>query len=205
MMRHLSEHELAGFLDTELAEADRIRVEAHLEACGECRAEIRQVAQILQELPSAVTEPKRAPKPTPDHRSGSRWRLPVGLGGLAAAAVVASVLIWPGGTDLVEQPVQERSGTEGVALLAPHFPSAGGVVDRADLRFSWESHEAGSYRITLTAEDGALLWSQTLADTVAAPPTDLELPAGQSYFWYVDAIDIGVAARTGALSFTIAP
>lgn len=204
-MRHLSDHEVAGFLDRDLSEAEQKHVEAHLEACDACRSELRHVVGILREAPAAGVQPQTILQPTGRRRQGSRWRLPAGLGGMAAAAVIATLIIWPGGTGQEEQPVQQRFGTEGMALIAPHFPQTGGVVNRADLRFSWESHEAASYRFTLTADDGALLWSQTLADTVAVPPSELDLPAGPTFFWYVDVIDIGVVARTGAHSFQIAP
>jgi hypothetical protein len=206
---HLSESELAGFLDGDLAAAERTRVEAHLEACDQCRAEMVTVTRISRDIP----EPGAAPDIS--IRSSRRsWRLPAGIGGLAAAAAIAFLFLSPAGPSpsgipaspgLSDRPPEERTGTEGVARIETHFPSPGASVQREALRFSWADQGDASYRITLTAEDGARLWSATLQDTTAVPPADLELEAGRTYFWYVDAIDIGVIGRTGARPFTIAP
>lgn len=216
MPRHLSDSELAGFLDGDLADRERAHVETHLEACDECRAELIDVARLLSEAESAAADtasptaaPPTATSPTAERppraqRPPSRWRLPAGVGGLAAAAVVATLILWPAGPGVTDRPMEERLRTEGAERLEAHFPAPDGVIQRGALRFEWSSHDAGSYRITVTAEDGALIWSQTLADTVVVPPTDLELGADR-FFWYVDAIDVGVVARTGARAFTIAP
>lgn len=204
MTRHLSASELAGFLDGDLADRERAHVEAHLEACDECRAELIDVARLVSEAGAADAAPPAAARPSPARRPASRWRLPAGLAGLAAAAALATLILWPAGPGVTDRPMEERFRTEGAERLEAHFPAPDGVIQRGALRFEWSSHDSRSYRITLTAEDGALLWSQTLADTVVVPPTDLELGADR-FFWYVDAIDVGVVARTGARAFTIAP
>jgi hypothetical protein len=207
--RHLTDSELAGFLDGDLAPAERTRVEAHLEACDQCRAEMVAVTRISRDIPEPGTVPN-----TPARPSRPSWRLPAGIGGLAAAAAIAFLFLSPAGPSssdmpappgLSDRPAQERSGVEGVARIETHFPSAGASIRREALRFSWADQGDASYRITLTAEDGARLWSTTLQDTTAVPPADLELEAGQIHFWYVDAIDVGVIGRTGARPFTIAP
>jgi hypothetical protein len=212
-MRHLTDNELAGFLDGDLADADRRRVGAHLEACDACRAEAVEVARLLQDAPASGSVPPLTPRERAQgrgHAAGPtsrrpRWRGPAGLAGLAVAAGLAMLLLWPAASGMNESPLAERFGTEGVARLEIHTPAPDAVVRREEVRFSWAQHETASYRITLTAGDGGLVWSTTLADTVAIPPAELELPAGRTLFWYVDAIDVGVVARTGAHPFSIAP
>jgi hypothetical protein len=199
-MGHLTDNELAGFLDGDLPAEERARVEAHLEACGECRAEMVEVAALVHDAPAAGTA-----APGGGRGERPRWRLPAGLVGLAAAAGIALLLFWPGGPGLDRRPVTERFVTEGVAVLEARSPAPDAIVPLDGLRFAWAGHDAASYRITLTAEDGALVWTETVTDTVVAPPVDLDLLPGRTFFWYVDAIDVGIVARTGAHSFTIAP
>jgi len=197
---HLKESELAGFLDDDLTPAERASIESHLDACEACRVELIEVSRLVHEEPAAeALDRKRASPPR------SRWRIPIGIVGLAAAAVFATLLVWPTWNGGHEQPVLERFGSEGSVQLEARFPSAGDAVPRDRLRFAWANHGTASYRITLTAEDGALVWSGTVTDTVVTPPADLDLPPGRTFFWYVDAIDIGIVARTGARAFTVAP
>jgi hypothetical protein len=213
-MGHLTDSELAGFLDGDLTDADRARVGAHLEACDACRVEAVEVTRLMQDAPAAGSATSSVPqvhgapvhgdtvKPT---RWRTRWAAPAGIAGVAAAAGLAILLLWPAASSLNDHPMDQRFGTEGLARLETHTPAPDAVVRREDVRFSWSGHETASYRIALTAADGGLLWSTTLADTVAVPPADLELPAGETFIWYVDAIDIGVVARTGAHRFSITP
>jgi len=198
--RHLTDSDLAGFLDGDLAPAERTRAEAHLEACDACRAELIAVGRLVQDAPVADPVSQEAA-----HAVHPRWRIPAGIAGLAAAAIIAALLVWPAGMPAPDQPVLERSASEGFVRLETHHPPAGEAIPREDVRFAWADHGSASYRITLTAEDGSLVWSRTLEDTVAVPPPDLELPPGGTFFWYVDAIDIGVVARTGAHTFSVSP
>jgi hypothetical protein len=208
-MRHLTDSELAGFLDGDLSDAERARAEAHLDACDECRTELIEVARLVADAPEAGAFPvapvQISPPTSRARQRRPSWPIPAGIVGLAAAAGLAMILFWPAAPGWNEQPMQERFGTEATPRLETHFPPDGGAVPRDEVRFAWASHDTGSYRIMLTAEDGALVWSATLADTVVAPPAELDLPAGRTFYWYVDAIGIGVVGRTGAHAFTIAP
>jgi len=59
--RMTSEHErtredLSAYLDNQLSQADRSRVDQHLEGCSECRAELRSLQRtvaLLHALPAA--------------------------------------------------------------------------------------------------------------------------------------------------------
>jgi hypothetical protein len=205
-LRHLTEGELAGYLDRDLSATERQSAERHLDACDECRAELVAVAGLVDGWNAGDTRNEPAPAvpgrlPKRRSRRGS-----MGLAGLAAAAAVAALLLVPGTDPFVEDGRdRERFGTEGVAPLQTHAPTDAGVVDRDDLRFAWADHGTDSYRLTITAEDGGLVWSVTLADTLATPPGSLHLEPGARFFWYVDAMGAGVVARSGVRSFTVTP
>lgn len=197
---HLTESELAGYLDRDLSERERRRIEEHLDACDDCREEAVGAARLLNKDWEASLPA------TTEQRPHRRWHIPAGIAGLvAAAALAALILIPPNG--LEPGPVStERDGItmEGVDPLAVYAPPDEQVVEREDLSFAWEDGGTESYRITLTGEDGALVWSHSLADTTLVPPSSLELESGQRFFWYVDAISAGVVARTEPHSFVVA-
>jgi hypothetical protein len=199
VVAHLSDTELAGYLDQDLSAGARRRIEGHLDQCDECRAELIAVTRILAEGWDREAEPVRPVRPV---RRG--WRVPAGIAGLAAAAALAVILLGPQDRPARDDSGRERVVAEGVGELAVRAPADDAVVRVEGLRFVWGDHGTGSYRITVTAEDGALIWWHTLPDTVVAAPPDMELEPGR-YFWYVDAVEAGVVARTRVRSFTVAP
>jgi hypothetical protein len=199
-LRHLTESDLAGYLDDDLPPEERRRVEAHLASCDECRDEVVVAARLLAQ------DWKQDEPPKDDESSRRSWKLPAGIVTLVAAVAATVILIQPGDLPVGPEPMErERFITEGVEQLRVHAPPDEAEIQRDALRFIWASHDAESYRITLTAEDGALLWGHSLPDTTAVPPSTLELPPGTRLFWYVDAIGVGVVARTGVRSFVVVP
>lgn len=200
-LRHLAESDIAGYLDQDLSPDERKRVTEHLEACDDCRSEIVATARVLGQ------DWSRQPAPAPEQNVRKHRHIGVRVAALAAAAVVAVVVLARPGVGPSDQiiPGQERFSTEGVEQLIAHAPPAGSSVRRENLRFVWADRGTESYRITVTAEDGRLLWSHALADTTIVPPAAVELDSGDRFFWYVDAISNGVVARTGAQSFVVTP
>lgn len=201
-LRHLTENELAGFLDQDLSPEERDRVEVHLDACQACRDELVEVTRLVAQNQEAGVSSASGQ----EEESGG-WRLPAGIAGVLVAAALATVfLVQPGGVSMDgTAPELERSVTEGLEQLAVHAPLDNAVVAREELRFVWADHGTQSYRITVTAEDGALIWSHSQADTIVVPPADIELSSEGRFYWYVDAVSGGVVARTGARSFRIEP
>jgi hypothetical protein len=200
-LSHLTESELAGYLDQDLSMAERRDVEDHLDACDLCRAELVAAVRLLDRDQSV-----KAPAAMEQKRS-RRWSIPVGIAGLAAAAALAAVLLVSPEAPFSHRvaPEQERFNTDGVGRLLIHGPPDEELVARDDLRFVWADHGTGSYRITIMAEAGGLIWSSAVADTVVEPPPSLELDSGERFFWFVDAISGGVVARTEPHSFMVAP
>ena len=64
---HLNESDVSGYIDDDLPLADRRRVEAHLEACSECRATIVAVMRVAESFEPSVAAPR--PMAARPHRS----------------------------------------------------------------------------------------------------------------------------------------
>ncbi len=194
MEDHLSNGELAAYLDGSLSAEVKSRVQDHLSECSQCRSEVGDVADVL--------------------RSGSRrkrWKVAVPT---AAAAAAAAILITgPFGTDTSEPPgaalrspevAAEREAVPSVTVLEPASEAS---VIRDRLVFSWEAVGANVlYRLTLTDESGDPVWSTETDEASIRPPTTLSLEAGATYFWYVDALlTDGTSHTTDVQSFRIMP
>jgi anti-sigma factor RsiW len=192
---HVSEGELAGFLDGDLDPAVRRRVEEHLDACAACRGELIAVQRLAASYDAAGRPSRRV------------WA------GLAAAAAIAAVLggvvLWPRATpliglhpDTVRAPIQPVSG-EGrphIDVLAP----ASETVAVSALHFAWRPAAADAYRLTVLSDSGDPVWSVETTDTSAALSPGVRLRPG-AYFWRVDAIAAGITATSGAQRLLITP
>jgi anti-sigma factor RsiW len=125
----------------QLPEEERAALEAHLEGCPECHAELESLGGVARLLPLA--DPDRfdtAPLPPPaladrvvatirvERRSQRRrrWRLGLALGGATAAVAATALALFVlsgGGSSTPEQQVAFRSlppGLEISATLEPH-------------------------------------------------------------------------------------
>jgi anti-sigma factor RsiW len=113
--------ELVAYLDGELEEELRARVEAHLEGCEACRAERDAYARTLQQV-----EQSPPPGISPEFRRSfmerfdaeqkpgwfAGWLRPAALLGAAAAAAVMVVVLWPG---------EETKPSPDEAVIASHL------------------------------------------------------------------------------------
>jgi hypothetical protein len=125
----------------QLPDAERVALEAHLEGCAECRAELESLASIARLMPLA--DPERfgaAPVPPPSlakrvtatiraerrAQRRRRFRLRLTLGGATAAVAAAATLaifVLPGGAPAPQQHVAFASLPAGMkidATLEPH-------------------------------------------------------------------------------------
>src|ERR1051325_371765 len=108
---HLTEGQLAGYLDGDLNPDERLWIDAHLDDCPVCRAELAAGARLA--------ESSRAETPvagSPGARVGRRWWPFLVGGGLGGG--VGAVLLFPP-TDLAPgpQPVRAPDFREGRARL----------------------------------------------------------------------------------------
>jgi hypothetical protein len=208
---HLTESEISGYLDRDLAADEYDRVERHLDECADCRFEVSAVADLL-ETDAAQPPADPAAPPTAEagrvHRGSSRrgWRLPVGAGVLAAAALAVLVLVRSDGDPVgADGTGIQRFERDQPAALQAHQPAEGSILAREELRFAWSPSEGATYHFVLTAEDGALIWSETVQDTSVALPPTVTLADEQTYYWYVDAREAGSVRRTPVRSFVVRP
>ena len=160
--------------------------------CSDCRREVLEGERMLREAPRPGTS--------------MRWRIGV-LGTLAVAAVALFTVLPRGGSD-VERATERGPGTP-VGVAAPAIA----VVDPADAAslagppsaFVWRPASGVSlYKLTVTDEQGHIVWTASTRDTLVRPPASLGSTASVRYFWYVDALRAdGGAVTSGVHDFSI--
>ena len=161
MTEHLSVDHVANQLDGVLSGSALARIEQHLAACDQCRAELIAVSRVLRNQPR-----------------GRRWVLPIGL---AAAAVVALLFIKPSlrAPNYREPAVSTTPAPVG---LAPRGPTA------APLRLiGTRVPHAQRYRMTVFDSSGSVIWESQTTDTSIALPRTVNLRSRVPYFWQVEA------------------
>ena len=185
---HLSNDELAAYLDRQLGQQRRDRVEAHLEACPTCREELAEVARLIDTAP-----PLAGPR-----RLGGVRPLWVGV---ALAAGLGAVVVARGGTGVGTgrgEPTRAADLAEGPSRLEVVTPKADSLVARAGLILSWHAAAAASlYRVIVLTEGGEPVWSAETEDTVLMVPAEVVLNEGETYFWRADGIGNGIVTSTG--------
>lgn len=198
---HLNPAEIAGYLAHDLTSSERGEVEAHLDACAECRGELVEVVQLTSahaEVPRSATRLLRR-----------RWWIPVAMAaGLAAVMVsrqspnTTSVATHPVAAQPLERPsVGPAESMPRISIVAP---AAGLEVPARGVVFSWHGRSADTYRITVMTEDGAPVWTGETLDTTETLPATVVLDAGHRYFWRVDAVSDGIVATSGVHPLVVA-
>jgi hypothetical protein len=191
--RGLIEQYVAG----RLHEPDLADLETHLLTCASCREDVRLGSAVRAELggQAAQTLPRSRLRRRP-------WYI---LGAAAAAAVVV-VIARPISRDGSAGPLV-RGRDESMPVIADVSPAAGADVSAASLAFVWRSAGPGAqYRLTVTNEQGDVVWSGASADTIEHLLPNARLQIGKSYLWYVDALlPDGATATSRVRRFTLAP
>ncbi len=169
--------------------ADDVALRAHLDGCVDCRAELRELTSVARALPLA--DPSRleqvAPQPSPalaqrvldgvarqrrQRRDRIRHRALVGVAAafVAAAAITAAVLVWPGGSGGTEVAFPNTTG--GVTAHATLHGNAAGTV----VSFHVQGLRDGAYYwLWLTDEEGHRVGAGTFRGTTR--PVDLTMTA----------------------------
>jgi hypothetical protein len=180
---HVTDLEMAAYLDRRLSTADRSRIEDHLARCAECRQHILGSQQVIERT--------RRPR-----------RLVVG-GTLAAAALAVFLIVRPKSERADEQsPSGLLRGTSDATTLVAYGPT--GSVPLAGLRFVWgATPNVASYRLTVSRTDAAPVWSGSATDTTAILPRSVVLREGDRYYWIADALlTDGTTRSTGLREFS---
>ena len=189
-LAHLRDSELAAFLDGGLSPSERHRVEAHIDICNVCRAELVEVGR-------AIEQPDRQANVATVPRS-RRWWIPA-----AAAAGIVAILVVP---RLTTRPPATDGQTRAARVVDAEGQRHIDVISPADdvtlpvsqMAFAWHAVAADVYRISLLTQTGDSIWAQETTDTTATVPTTVSLTPGRAYFWRVDALGNGIVATTKA-------
>ena len=164
-MTHLSPEALAGYLDADLPGEEQRQVELHLVSCTECREELAEVRRLQRR--------RRRP-----------WML--ALAPAAAAAVVLVAIALP---RQATAPSGVRAGPSAELPLGIVSPAPSAEVAPGPVTFTWRNAGPGAtYTLTLQAADGRVVWTSTMADTVAVLPDSVAFSPGLTWFWTVDAL-----------------
>jgi hypothetical protein len=137
-----------------------------------------------------------------------RKRLFVGVP-VAAAAAAAGILLFtsrpPEPSPLAGRVF--RDAGEGAQRLEVVAPANDSAIVSDSLRFVWRSAGADvQYGLSVTDTNGGPITSESTSDTTMAFPVAPNFAAGQTYFWFVDALfNDGESATTGIHRFTIPP
>lgn len=186
---HPSARLLAGYVDRRLSRVQQDEVEGHLSWCEDCRLLVSQTARMLAA------------------RRRRRYALAgIGTAGAAAAAAIAILVIGPAIEAERERPVLRAPAAESVETVIPVVrPTGQTSLSEGSLTFVWRPVGAKTrYRFSLSAPDGREIWGASVDDTVVTLPEDIEVEAGETYVWFVDALlPDGTAATTGLQRVTI--
>ena len=111
-----------------------------------------------------------------------------------------------------QRPGQDESLTrgpdvEGVQHFAIVIPEEGASVSIDSLEFLWRSEGPEvHYLLTVTDENGDIVWTGATRDTSLAPPREAAFSSDETYYWYVDALLEGASSSTtGVREFSIRP
>lgn len=190
MRGHVSPNHIAAYIDRALDDITRRQFEDHLAECTECRAEL--------------VGAHRALRGRPLHRR------PMVMGPVIAAAAIVLFMVMPRGPTSSSAPPVLRAGSDtlnGIQRVQAVRPAAGASIRADDRTFIWQTiAEGANYRMSLTQLDGAPMWSLETMDTSAVVPNSVDLEAGETYLWLVDALlTDGSQAKTEVRSFIVTP
>jgi hypothetical protein len=194
-MNHLTENQIASYVDGHLPADRRAVLGAHLADCAECRQEVADVVHLLRDAPSEAGP-----------RTAHAARVGAGAAVLVAATLAGVLLLGRSTERLADERVVRSDGISAsesravIAVVAPAERAPAAVP----LTFVWHAADATEYRFTLTTGEGAVVYSAEVSDTLLALPP-LPLRAGTLYFWNVDGLQQGIVASTGMRRLLIEP
>jgi len=172
----LAEETVAALVDGALDRTSLPTVTAHLATCARCRMAVAAVTRMLRS--AAVVRETSAIAQRALQR---RWHLPLGV---AAAAALVMLLVWPRGADDVA-PVHRGPTITAATTPIPISP-VGTVAEAA--RLQWATvHGADRYRVTIFDAAGRVVFETQLADTLVVLPDSIDFTPGQPYLWKVEA------------------
>lgn len=211
MHTHLTEDEVASYIDGRLPSEERREIEAHMAECPPCSTRVAEAQALVDNLSDQT-----APPLDPDvHRNAeqlgtAREKETASLGlsrSVVAAALVLVLAI--GGVGYWQMrglnSAQLRSPAETTVLTAREPADGASVSDRPVFACAPVSN-ALTYRVTLYAQDGSVLWEADSTATRLPLPSSVPLGSGQTYLWRMGALrSDGTTLRSSLRTFTYAP
>ena len=195
------EHQVAGYVDGGLDEAERGQVELHLADCRRCLALVgllsrERDADAIETVSHEVVAQARA---LVTKRPQRRWRL-APQWAAAAALVLAVPLLLQLGRNLDRgaegqgrpDPPATRTFASTAAGLQVLSPGAGTAVDARRLSFRWtEVSGTPYYDVRIVTDAGDVVIQRRVTGTTWRPPAQLNLQPGAEYFVHIDAYPSG--------------
>ncbi len=164
--------DLSAYLDGQLSEREKRRLEEHLSDCAACRRELdelRAVVEAVRSLAAAPVPRSFAIEPAAVPRPAAARRPSLALGALSAAALVVFAVLLGG--DLLTQPGGGRAGEEAQSrAMAPVLQGAT-EGEQAD--------EAGAAPAPEMAAPQTEAPAPTVAAPALAPASATPLPGGK--------------------------
>jgi hypothetical protein len=202
---------LAAFVDGDLPESVRSRVQGHLADCSLCLQHVAAVVRSREtpkpEVPPRLLARARGLVESPAVGTPAlawRWGMVSAAAGLM---LVAAVQVWQFRTasDPGASPVDVRS--EPCRLVAPQLlsPEEGALVSRERIDFRWrEVAGAIFYEIQLVTADGDVLWQDRTEETTVRLPEAVPIAPGQEvYVWVRAHLLDGNTLKSDPVGFTL--
>lgn len=181
---HLTELEIAAYLDRGVSQAERHRMESHLAGCAECRDSVSSAEELIS-----------------GSRTPRRWLIGGSMLAAAAAILVVAMPAIRSANSTGDRPIVRD--IDPLPPVTAYEPAS--TADRSNLRFTWGPVPGIiDYRLTLTESDGVVVWSGVTRDTTMALPPSIELRKDVAYVWTADAhLENGDIRSTGLRRLSI--
>ena len=157
---------------------------AHAGSCAFCRDQVTAVARAIASGPVAA-EIARLEGPA----WGRRSRRLAGIGGLAAAAVVALLFVARQPAGPIADAGTHRDPVAGAPVAqAPVLLSPVDATVRRPVVLDWRrSDGATQYQVAVFDAEGTVMWKGETPDSTLTIPAQVRLGAGETYWWRVEA------------------
>ena len=181
---HVSDEELAAYIDDSLNAEERAGFEAHLAECEPCRVTLVAARRALA---TGVERPQA---------TGRTLRRLTSVASLAAAAVLLFFIVPRARRGpSTDSDARTRGGSalvgDNTPRIAAQSPAPDAVVRLDTVEFRWIALSGGaSYQLTISDVAGGIVWTtQTTAAAVVLPGNvAARLTPGSTYYWRVDAL-----------------
>lgn len=185
---------LAAFLDRELDDAEKARVEQHLEGCADCRKQLSKYQQVSNSFYAYCDEVVMAAQA---HRERPRWMVPV-ISGAAAAALAATMVL------LLLRPKAETPSVPTAIKVAPSMASeTAATVEPPPARVTpLRVHRP---QVAPRARTEALEWMPAEPAIEIAIPADSMFPPGAVPDGFSFAADVSFAQDGSAQQMRLRP